>query len=59
VGLRLSEGVHANEQDWQRYGATFEHFLASGILERADGNLRLTPRGVMVSNEVFQEFIAG
>ncbi len=59
VGLRLSEGVHANEQDWQRYGATFEHFLASGILERANGNLRLTPRGVMVSNEVFQEFIAG
>ena len=57
VGLRLSEGVHANEQDWQRYGATFEHFLATGILERANGNLRLTPRGVMVSNEVFQEFI--
>ena len=57
VGLRLSEGVHADEQDWQRYGATFEHFLATGILERANGNLRLTPRGVMVSNEVFQEFI--
>jgi len=57
VGLRLSEGVHANEQDWQRYGETFEHFLATGILERANGNLRLTPRGVMVSNEVFQEFI--
>jgi oxygen-independent coproporphyrinogen-3 oxidase len=59
VGLRLSEGVHANEQDWRRYGATFEHFLATGILERAKGNLRLTPRGVMVSNEVFQEFIGG
>ena len=57
VGLRLSAGVHANEQDWQRYGATFEYFLATGILERANGNLRLTPRGVMVSNEVFQEFI--
>jgi oxygen-independent coproporphyrinogen-3 oxidase len=57
VGLRLSEGVHANEQDWQRYGATFEHFLSAGVLERANGKLRLTPRGVMVSNEVFQEFI--
>lgn len=57
VGLRLSGGVHANEQDWQRYGATFEHFLSAGILERANGKLRLTPRGVMVSNEVFQEFI--
>ncbi len=57
VGLRLSEGVHADELDWQRYGATFEYFLGAGVLERANGNLRLTPRGVMVSNEVFQEFI--
>lgn len=57
VGLRLSEGVHADEQDWQRFGPAFEHFLATGVLERANGNLRLTPRGVMVSNEIFQEFI--
>jgi oxygen-independent coproporphyrinogen III oxidase len=58
VGLRLSEGVHANEQDWQRFGPTFEYFLANGVMERSNGNLRLTPRGVMISNEVFQEFIA-
>ncbi|MGA2712458.1 MAG: radical SAM family heme chaperone HemW [Bryobacteraceae bacterium] len=57
VGLRLSEGVHADERDWQRFGPAFEHFLASGVLERSNGNLRLTPRGVMVSNEIFQEFI--
>lgn len=57
VGLRLSEGVHADETDWLRFGQTFERFLSMGILERANGNLRLTPRGVMVSNEVFQEFI--
>jgi oxygen-independent coproporphyrinogen-3 oxidase len=57
VGLRLSEGVHADETDWLRFGQTFERFLSMGVLERANGNLRLTPRGVMVSNEVFQEFI--
>ena len=57
VGLRLSEGVHADDADWQRYGATFEYFLSTGMLERANGNLRLTPRGVMVSNEIFQEFL--
>ena len=54
VGLRLSEGVHATEQDWQRFGATFEYFLANGVMEHANGNLRLTSRGVMVSNEIFQ-----
>jgi oxygen-independent coproporphyrinogen III oxidase len=57
VGLRLSKGVHANEADWQRYGTTFEYFLSTGLLEQANGNLRLTPRGVMVSNEIFQEFL--
>jgi oxygen-independent coproporphyrinogen-3 oxidase len=57
VGLRLSEGVHADEADWLRFGSAFEYFLSTGVLERANGNLRLTPRGVMVSNEVFQEFV--
>jgi oxygen-independent coproporphyrinogen-3 oxidase len=57
VGLRLAEGVHADDADWRRFGHAFERFLSTGILERANGNLRLTPRGVMVSNEVFQEFI--
>jgi oxygen-independent coproporphyrinogen-3 oxidase len=57
VGLRLSEGVHPDESDWQRFGPAFNYFLSTGVLERANGNLRLTPRGVMVSNEVFQEFL--
>ena len=57
VGLRLSEGVHANDADWLRFGPAFEYLLSTGVLERANGNLRLTPRGVMVSNEVFQEFL--
>jgi oxygen-independent coproporphyrinogen-3 oxidase len=58
VGLRLAAGVHADERDWQRFGPAFERLIAAEVLERAGGNLRLTPRGVMVSNEVFQEFIA-
>lgn len=57
VGLRLSEGVQADQRDWQRFGPAFERFLAAGVMERANGNLRLTARGVMVSNEIFQEFI--
>ena len=57
VGLRLSEGVHADEADWLRFGPAFEYFLSTGMMERANGNLRLTARGVMVSNEIFQEFL--
>ncbi|HEX4274202.1 MAG TPA: radical SAM family heme chaperone HemW [Bryobacteraceae bacterium] len=57
VGLRLTEGVNADASDWRRFGPAFERFLSDGLLEKANGNLRLTPRGVMVSNEIFQEFL--
>jgi oxygen-independent coproporphyrinogen-3 oxidase len=58
VGLRLSEGVFASDADWRRFGPVFERFLAARVMETHEGRLRLTPRGIMVSNEVFQEFIA-
>jgi len=57
VGLRMTEGVAAGEADWARFGGVFERFLSEGMLERAGERLRLTPRGIMVSNEIFQEFI--
>src|SRR5581483_5880564 len=58
VGLRLTEGIETNPADWQRFGAAFERLIALGMMEQAGARLRLTPRGVMVSNEIFQEFIA-
>lgn len=58
VGLRLTEGVETDRADWQRFGAAFERLLSLGMMEQTGARLRLTPRGVMVSNEIFQEFIA-
>jgi oxygen-independent coproporphyrinogen-3 oxidase len=58
VGLRLTEGVETNPADWQRFGAAFERLIALGMMEQCGARVRLTPRGVMVSNEIFQEFIA-
>jgi oxygen-independent coproporphyrinogen III oxidase len=58
VGLRLASGIQADDADWQRFGPAFERFLSTGMLERSgEGKLRLTARGVMVSNEIFQEFL--
>jgi oxygen-independent coproporphyrinogen-3 oxidase len=57
VGLRMTEGVSANEADWLRFGPAFDRFIGDGLMERADERLRLTSRGIMVSNEIFQEFI--
>jgi oxygen-independent coproporphyrinogen III oxidase len=57
VGLRLSAGIRPSGEEWERFRQPIQRFVAQGLLESADGILRLTNRGVMLSNEVFQEFL--
>jgi oxygen-independent coproporphyrinogen-3 oxidase len=57
VGLRLMEGIRPDAGEWQRHDAAIRRFLDAGLLETADGMLRLSNRGVLVSNEVFAEFL--
>lgn len=52
LGLRLREGVEGNA-----FPDVIEKFLHDGLLERSGGRVRLTPRGVLLSNEVFAEFV--
>ena len=58
IGLRLSEGIRPKPEDWQRHDASIRRFLSEGLLERRGDRLRLTDRGVLLSNEVLQEFLA-
>jgi oxygen-independent coproporphyrinogen-3 oxidase len=58
VGLRLSEGVSPSEDEWARHAEVIDRFLRDGLLERDATHLRLTARGILLSNEVFQEFLA-
>jgi len=57
VGLRLSEGVRPEPEEWGRYQAPIRRFLDEGLLEAKGDRLRLTRHGVLVSNEVLQEFV--
>ncbi len=57
VGLRLADGIRPSPEEWVRFDAPIRRFVSEGLLERADGVLRLSNRGVMLSNEVFQEFL--
>ncbi len=57
VGLRLMSGVRPSREEWLRYSAPIHRFVDAGLLETDDGVLRLTGRGVLLSNEVFQEFL--
>ncbi|MGH9673644.1 MAG: radical SAM family heme chaperone HemW, partial [Bryobacteraceae bacterium] len=57
LGLRLSAGVCPDASEWRRWETPISRFVAEGLLERNGATLRLTRRGVLLSNEVFQEFI--
>lgn len=57
IGLRLREGIVPESEDWRRFRDPIARFVAAGLLDRDGDRLRLSPRGVLLSNEVFQEFI--
>ena len=57
VGLRLSAGIRPTPQEWRRFESPIRRFVDDGLLEATADTLRLTRRGVLLSNEVFQEFI--
>lgn len=57
TGLRLSDGIVLEADEWVRFAKPLERFLSLGLLERDNDRLRLTGQGVLYSNEVLQEFL--
>ena len=63
LGLRLNRGTNLNEiresfgAEVERFVPVVEELVADGLLERDDSVVRLTPRGRLLSNEVFERFI--
>jgi oxygen-independent coproporphyrinogen-3 oxidase len=57
VGLRLLDGIEPTPAEWQRFAEPIQKWERAGMLERAGSRLRLTPPAVLVSNEIFQEFL--
>ncbi len=65
LGLRLTKGVGLSElRDVFGDDALIDHasviheFVADGLLERTGDQIRLSPRGRLLSNEVFERFVA-
>jgi oxygen-independent coproporphyrinogen III oxidase len=64
LGLRLNRGVDLERlrkefgEESRRYDDVIAELEAEGLLFRSENNLRLTPRGRLLSNEVFEKFIA-
>ena len=64
LGLRLIDGIaladfearYGRSVD-ERHGGVFAEFIGYGLLERTATHLRLTPRGRLLSNELFQRLL--
>ena len=57
VGLRLTEGITPSDEEWLRFADPIAKWTVAGMLERAGNRLRLSGRGHLLSNEIFQEFV--
>lgn len=64
LGLRLNRGIDLDQSrrsfgaEADKFGPVIEELVAEGLLDRRDHALRLTPHGRLISNEVFERFIA-
>ena len=59
LGLRLREGVEisAANKELGEFAEVIERIVSDGLAERAGTRVRLTDRGIMISNEIFAEFV--
>lgn len=64
TGLRRRDGVDLDavrgrygREPLDEFGESLRRTFEAGLLEQSDGRLRLTERGVLLSNEVFQSFV--
>lgn len=57
TGLRLMEGIEIAPEEEGRFGEAIARFEREGLMERDGARIRLTRRGVMLSNEVFEAFL--
>lgn len=64
LGLRLNRGVDLREVaractpvELQAYRGIIAELVSNGLLEQHQGCIHLTPRGRLLSNEVFQRFL--
>ncbi len=57
VGLRLTDGIQPTADEWRQFARPIAKWTEAGMLEHEGSTLRLSDAGVLVSNEIFQEFL--
>ena len=65
LGLRLNRGICVDDLRQEfgvavaKYEPIIEELISAGLLAKIENRLRLTARGRLLSNEVFEKFLLG
>jgi oxygen-independent coproporphyrinogen-3 oxidase len=57
VGLRLMEGIEPTHEEWVRFADPIRKWMHAGMLRKDGPQLRLSRDAVLISNEIFQDFL--
>jgi oxygen-independent coproporphyrinogen-3 oxidase len=57
VGLRLDAGIEPSREERARFAGPIQKWTSAGMLIREGHRLRLSKGGVLVSNEIFEDFL--
>jgi len=57
VGLRLDSGIEPTPEEWTRFSTPIKKWTHAGMLIQEANRLRLSPRGVLLSNEILEDFL--
>lgn len=64
LGLRMAEGVRSSDLErefgvslWEKYGKTLDELISQELLTADKEGVRLTSRGMLLSNQVFGRFL--
>lgn len=57
VGLRMMNGIKPSPEEWRLFADPIAKWTEAGMLRQEGETLRLSEAGVLVSNEIFQEFL--
>lgn len=57
VGLRLMKGIEPSPHEWARFAEPIRKWTNAGMLRTEGSKLRLAREAVLVSNEIFQDFL--
>jgi oxygen-independent coproporphyrinogen III oxidase len=58
VGLRLLRGITPSSEERAKFAGPIAKWTEAGMLQQQGDVLRLSPQGVLISNEIFQDFLA-